>query len=260
MKNFPGMKPPTDFDWQKWVARWDRMQEHYLVKRVERLKIIVHLIRETQHPVNAVLDLGCGTGSLMLSVLEAFPQAKSIGIDFDPIILWLAKARLESFGNRARVILADLRDITWLEAVQSQFDAVISATALHWFHPNQLSDLYRQVAKILRPGGIFLNADHVCSDRPEIQQAWKKHRSKMLAQETNSDSDDWDSFWNEYSQALGIDISNINKRVIGGWKGGVEEGLPLAWHFDKLRESGFASVDCFWRCDCDAIYGGILTT
>ena len=38
---------------------------------------------------------------------------------------------------------------------------------------------------------------------------------------------------------------------------GVEEGLPLAWHFDKLTESGFSSVDCFWRCDCDAIYGGI---
>jgi hypothetical protein len=34
-------------------------------------------------------------------------------------------------------------------------------------------------------------------------------------------------------------------------------GLPLAWHFDRLRESGFAQVDCLWRCDGDAIYGGI---
>lgn len=39
----------------------------------------------------------------------------------------------------------------------------------------------------------------------------------------------------------------------------VEEGLPLAWHLDTVREHGFAHVDCFWRSDRDAIYGGIRT-
>ena len=35
----------------------------------------------------------------------------------------------------------------------------------------------------------------------------------------------------------------------------VEEGLPLAWHLDTVREHGFAHVDCFWRSDCDAVFG-----
>jgi hypothetical protein len=34
-------------------------------------------------------------------------------------------------------------------------------------------------------------------------------------------------------------------------------GVPLAWHFDKLRAAGFTCVDCFRRLDCDAIYGGL---
>jgi hypothetical protein len=33
--------------------------------------------------------------------------------------------------------------------------------------------------------------------------------------------------------------------------------LPLWWRLDALREAGFEGADCFWRLDCDAIYGGI---
>jgi SAM-dependent methyltransferase len=260
MKNLQEIKPPKDLDWKYWVKRWDQMQAHYLVQRTERLRTIVNLIGQTQHSVNTVLDLGCGTGSLTVSVLEDFPHAISTGIDFDPTILWLAKARLKSYGSRVRLILTDLRDRTWLKYVPSPFDAVISATALHWFKPDELCELYRQVAQILRPGGILLNADHVGSDHQGIQRAWEKHQSTMLAEEGESDGGDWDSFWNGYSQDLGIDIHNIHKRVIGGWEGGAEEGLPLTWHFDRLRECGFTSVDCFWRSDCDAIYGGITAT
>lgn len=252
-----GMKPPENIDWQHWVDRWDRMQERYLVKRSERFVTIIRLIRETQQPVSSVLDLGCGTGSLILSVLEAFPEATVTGIDFDPTLLWLAEARLSHYAKRSNIILADLRDAAWLKTVEPPFDAVVSATALHWFRPEHLSALYQQIFGIMRPGGLFLNADHAGSESPQIQIAWEKHREEMLARETDPYRDDWDGFWNAYTRALGLDINQIHQRVIGGWEGGVEEGLPLFWHFDKLRESGFIAVDCFWRSDCDAIYGGL---
>ena len=60
-----------------------------------------------------------------------------------------------------------------------------------------------------------------------------------------------------YARALGVDILKIQEQL---WRPSdwVEDGMPLAWHFDRLREAGFRSVDCLWRCDCDAIYGGIL--
>ncbi len=249
---------PADINWQHWVQRWDRMQERYLLKRPERFAIITQMIGSTQRAVGLVLDLGCGTGSLMLQILENFPKANVFGIDFDPTLLPLAKQRLERFGERAKLILADLREDSWSRLVPHSMDAVISATALHWFKPQQLACLYQQIAGVLRPGGIFLNADHVGSDHPLIQKIWQKRREKMHAEQANEQADSWESFWKDYTKALGTNAREINMRVIGQWEGGVEEGLPLSWHFDELRESGFHSVDCFWRCDCDAIYGGIL--
>jgi SAM-dependent methyltransferase len=251
------IRPPPGLDWQHWVDAWDRMQERYLVRRTDRFETVVRLIRETQGSVDAVLDLGCGTGSLMSSVLEAFPETSVTGIDFDPAILWLAEARLARFGDRSRVVLADLRNSSWVRDVPSRLDAVVSATALHWLAAAQLSSLYRQVAALMRPGAIFLNADHVGSDCPEIQRAWERGRDLALSRQGGARSDHWDAFWGEYSRALGLDLDPIRRRVSGEWEDGVEEGLPLAWHFDRLRTSGFASVDCFWRSDCDAIYGGV---
>ena len=260
MTKLEDIKPPDGLDWQHWVDAWDRMQERYLVKRTERFEIVVRLIRETQHSVEAVLDLGCGTGSLMSFVLEAFPEVEVVGVDFDPAILWLAEARLGRFGDRSRVILADMRSASWTRDVPSQLDAVVSATALHWLNADQLSGLYRQIAPLMRHGAIFLNADHVGSDCSEIQRAWELQRDVALSRQGGARSEDWDAFWKEYSQALGLDLDPIRRRVAGEWEDGIEEGLPLAWHLDRLRESGFASVDCFWRSDCDAIYGGVRSS
>ncbi len=166
----------------------------------------------------------------------------------------MAKTRLVRFGERAQLIQADFRGTEWLSGLPVPMDAAVSATALHWLSTDQLANLYGQLAQILRPGGIFLNADHVRSDSATIQQAWERRREEMLCAEGPADGDDWDGFWDAYAQALGMDIAAIHKRLLGEWRG---EELPLAWHLDHLRASGFTAVDCFWRCDCDAIYGGI---
>ncbi|MBI4765240.1 MAG: class I SAM-dependent methyltransferase, partial [Deltaproteobacteria bacterium] len=183
MIDLTDITPPSDLDWQSWVERWDRMQERYLVRRTERFEVITRLMRQTPHGVSKVVDLGCGTGSLMRGILDAFPDAEVVGIDFDPTMLWLARARLEQFGQRSRIQLTDLRQPGWLRTVSAPVDAVVSATALHWLSPMELTVLYGQIAQILRPGGIFLNADHVGSDLPAVQQEWERHRADMREQE-----------------------------------------------------------------------------
>jgi SAM-dependent methyltransferase len=267
---------PPGFDWEYWVARWDQMQSYYLVGRAERFALLARTVRDIAGPSPRVVDLGCGPGSLMRAVLEALPQAEVWGIDFDPAALLLARARLASYGPRAHVALADLRSPTWRIGIRrngmpDRVDAAISATALHWLKPGALATLYGQIAALLRPGGLFLNADHVGSDWAPLQASWERHRVEMrAARDAPSIAIDadlgtpepWDDFWAAYVRALGGDTAGFvyaeaDARVLGGWDGGVEEGLPLAWHLDALREAGFGAVDCFWRCDCDAIYGGI---
>ena len=252
-----GFTPPADLDWQAWVDRYDRMQERYLVGRAERFETIVRVIRATQGQVRRVVDLGCGPGSLTHAVLEAFPRARVVGIDFDPAALWLAKARLDRFGERASVITADLRAPSWMDLINPPVDAVISSTALHWLIEDQLDELYGQIARVIRPGGIFLNADHAASDSAQIQSEWEDHRTIMRAASADEWSDDWGGFWAAYMSALGLEPGETRERLIAEWSGGIEDGMPLAWHFDRPRAHGFAHVDCFWRRDCDAVYGGI---
>ena len=257
MTDLDPLSPPPDLDWPAWVARWDHMQQRYLVKRAERFDVIVSLIKATQPNVTNIIDLGCGTGSLTLALLEAFPQATVIGFDFDPTLLWLARARLDPFKDRAQLELSDLREPSWTQPITAPVHAVVSATALHWFNADQLAELYQQVARVVRPGGIFLNADHVGSDSPDIQRAWESHRAQMRDAEGHAHADDWNGFWIAYAGALGLDVTQNHQRVLGGCTDGIEQGLPLPWHLDRLTQSGFTHVDCFWRCDCDAIYGGI---
>jgi hypothetical protein len=116
--------------------------------------------------------------------------------------------------------------------------------------------LYNRLAEILRPGGIFLNADHVRSGSQEVQRAWEQHRQQMRDRRRDAGADDWEGFWEAYGRALNVDIRQLRKELTEPWEGS-EEGLPLQWHFEKLKAGGFEAVDCFWRLDCDAVYGGI---
>jgi ubiquinone/menaquinone biosynthesis C-methylase UbiE len=246
----------SNIDWRTWIKRWDKMQERYIPARKERFENIVGLIADTKPKASKVLDIGCGTGSLMLPILEAFPKAEVWGIDFDTTLLALAEKRLAKFGDRVRLIEADLRKSGWIKLVGGHCDAVVSATALHWFSPPQLSRLYKQFAQILKPSGIFLNADHAGSPCKQIQKDWENQRHRLARKYKNSSADDWDGFWNAYGLAMKINVKKFRRKLTGDWVG-TELGLPLEWHFEKLKKAGFVAIDCFWRLDYDAIYGGI---
>jgi SAM-dependent methyltransferase len=249
---------PVRFDWREWVERWDRMQERYLARRAERFEVIGNLIAATQSDPRVIADLGCGAGSLTAALAERFPGARVLGIDYDPTMLVLAAKRLAAHGERVQVLWGDLRDPAWRRLVPAEADAVVSATALHWLDPEHLVNLYREIAAALRHGGVFMNADHAGSDSEAIQKCWERGRDEMRRAEGKTEgSDDWQAFWNAYAAALGVDVDEVRTRAVGEWDKGIHGGLPLAWHFDQLRAAGFAHVDCFWRCDCDAIYGGV---
>ncbi len=76
-----------------------------------------------ERPPARILDLGTGTGCLLLAALSEFPQAFGVGIDLSPAAAALAahNARHNGLASRA-VFLAG----SWAAAINTRFDLVLS--------------------------------------------------------------------------------------------------------------------------------------
>jgi hypothetical protein len=72
---------PPNLDQAEWMERWDRMQARYLPHRQQRFELMVGLVQATQDQPTVVVDLGCGTGSLIATCLARFPSAELYGVD-----------------------------------------------------------------------------------------------------------------------------------------------------------------------------------
>ncbi len=74
-------------------------------------------------PPRRIIDLGTGTGCLLLALLTEYPTAFGIGIDLSPDAAALAKANAAALGLTTRsAFMAG----NWTNAVSGRFDLIIS--------------------------------------------------------------------------------------------------------------------------------------
>lgn len=75
-----------------------------------------------------ILDLGVGSGCLLLTLLREYPQATGAGLDASPEALAVAGENAVALGvaDRASLVTGDWRRPGWLEAVGGPFDLVVS--------------------------------------------------------------------------------------------------------------------------------------
>ncbi len=82
-----------------------------------------------------------------------------------------ANAYLADYQHRFALVRTDLRDARWTEAVGRDFDAVVSAIAIHNVrNPDLIARIYRDIAVLLRPLGWFAEVDHV--ESTEVRERW----------------------------------------------------------------------------------------
>jgi release factor glutamine methyltransferase len=81
------------------------------------------LARFADGPPRRILDLGTGTGCLLLALLHEFPAAFGIGVDIAPDAARLARLNASQLGlaDRAAFVASD-----WTNAISGRFDLVIS--------------------------------------------------------------------------------------------------------------------------------------
>ena len=75
-----------------------------------------------------ILDLGLGSGCLLLTLLREYPAASGVGLELSPEALAVAQANAEALGvaARARLVLGDWRQPRWHEALGGPFDLIVS--------------------------------------------------------------------------------------------------------------------------------------
>lgn len=101
-----------------------------------------------------VLDVGCGAGLQLATMLAAAPGAEGVGVDTDEDAAALARRTLADRGlaERARVLRADVRDL----AAESPFDLVLLANVVYYVPAGERVALLRSLAELLAPGGTLL--------------------------------------------------------------------------------------------------------
>jgi len=142
--------------------------------RPERTEVIQHIVTQVEalpFPELHVVELCPGAGLLAEALLTAAPQIQYTGIDFLELLINFSRDRLTPFGDRATLIQADLNKNGWMGQFPQGVHAIISMQSLHDLGGEpEVNRIYGLAQTMLKPGGLFLNADLVVppdADKPD---------------------------------------------------------------------------------------------
>jgi SAM-dependent methyltransferase len=153
--------------------------------RGEDLDRIVALAIE--HGGERIVDVGTGVGHTLRRVAPSFPSA--VGIDATREMLEAGRGVLAGAGvTNALLVQADA---TALPIASYSADVVTSRLAAHHFA--DAAGAFHEIARILRPGGLFVLVDNYAPDEPGLE-----------------------SFINELETVR--DPSHVRNHTVAGWR------------------------------------------
>ena len=128
--------------------------------------------------------------------------------------------------------------------VNGQFDVIVSGYSIHHQTDGRKRELYAELFNLLRPGGIFINIEHVAS-----HSAW----GKGVFDEMFIDA------LHLYHQQNGK--SQSRTEIAHDFYNRPDKGAnilaPVESQCEWLRQIGFEQVDCYQKLFELAVFGGV---
>ncbi|HTZ72903.1 MAG TPA: class I SAM-dependent methyltransferase [Candidatus Aquilonibacter sp.] len=180
--------------------------------RVEGEATLLEFLPQDPH---RILDLGSGGGRLLSLVRAARPNSEFVALDFSPAMLETLSGK---FVRESSISIV-AHDLDNPLPQLGHFDAVVSSFAIHHVPHARKRALYGEIFRILVPGGVFCNLEHVASATPSLHAA--------------------------FLRAISCDEEDPSNKLL-------EIETQLAW----LREIGFTKVDCHWKWRELALFAG----
>jgi tRNA (cmo5U34)-methyltransferase len=163
-------------------------------------------------------------------ILDHCVNATCIAQDGSTPMLQRARQIMASYGARFQPYQSDLFDKDWLPQQFGPFDAAVSASCLHNLRDfKRISEIYSDIRRHLKPGGVFLNLDLVNAPTLALQQHYG--RVTALRQEAHQ---------------------TASHAPAHAFPANLDEQLAA------LRAAGFTDVDCFWKDLRQALFGGYV--
>ena len=137
-------------EYSKLASEYDRRWSFYIIatlrETLKRLKI---------KPTDRLLDIGCGTGSLLQAISQKYPTVDSVGIDLSTEMLKVAcNKRIKKCGLATG-------QAQRLPFRSESFDIVLSCNAFHYWRKPE--ECLSEMSRVLKPQGKIVITDW-CDD------------------------------------------------------------------------------------------------
>ena len=211
----------------------------------EQIAVMISILKSRTQPVESFLDLGCGDGILGAAILGEYPSVRGVLADFSEPMLEQARVQLKDYADQLAFENLDYGEKTWLDRMQTYapFDAVVSGYSIHHQPDARKREVYREIYSLLKPGGWFVNIEHVSSAAELNIDLFEHHyvSARYAIEKQNGGTRSFEELAEEYKNR-----PDKAANILAATE------LQCDW----LREIGYEEVDCYFRIFEVAVFAG----
>ena len=209
------------------------------------LDLIASAIPFSSNDSLMVLDLGCGPGDVGRAIWSRFPHSRVDCLDRDLFLIAMCIRMNRRKGVPGKNFVRDLSNRDWSTGLSQEYDVVATANALHWLDAPRAGELFTEVFRLLRSGGIFLFVEPAGAEKvfSAAFTEWKAKQPARYSQEN------WQRFWSRANAILGYDHT---KQLGSRDTPRIGDEMPVSGWIQLLNNAGFESIDVLLR-DADEI-------